>query len=83
MVLEKVSLKKPDPYGAIEISNILKIPSYEFLYLGDTGVDMITANRAGMYPIGVLWGFRTQKELLENGAKILIKSPEELLDLIS
>ena len=43
---------------------------------------MQTAEAAGARGVGVLWGFRTADELLENGALALIKSPEELLQLI-
>jgi len=71
--------KKPDPAGAFEIAEHLKIATDEFLYLGDTGTDMKTAVSAGMYPVGVLWGFRESGELLNNGAKVLIKEPIELL----
>jgi phosphoglycolate phosphatase len=73
---------KPDPGGAVEISMKFNIPPHEFLYLGDTDVDMKTAVAAGMYPVGVLWGFRTAEELTENGAKVLINKPEELMELI-
>jgi phosphoglycolate phosphatase len=73
---------KPDPHGAIEISDKLGIPPSEFLYLGDTSIDMKTAVAAGMYPVGVLWGFRTGEELLDNGAKILLKKPLDLLSII-
>lgn len=74
--------KKPDPAGAIEISRMLRIPAQEFLYLGDTHVDMRTANAAGMYAVGALWGFRKADELVEGGAKVLIPKPETLLDLL-
>lgn len=74
--------KKPDPAGALEIAQILKVQPSECLYLGDTAVDMKTANAAGMYAVGVLWGFRKADELLENGAKILISEPQELLDIL-
>jgi phosphoglycolate phosphatase len=43
---------------------------------------MKTGVAAGMHPVGVLWGFRTKKELQKNGAKTLIEKPQELLDLI-
>jgi phosphoglycolate phosphatase len=36
-----------------------------------------------MYAVGALWGFRTEAELLENGAKAVIKKPEELLKIIN
>lgn len=70
---------KPDPSGALHIAGHLEIEPGRFLYLGDTGVDMMTAVRAGMFPVGALWGFRDEKELRENGAEATICSPAELL----
>ncbi|MEO0185183.1 MAG: HAD family hydrolase [candidate division WOR-3 bacterium] len=74
--------KKPAPDGALQIAQILQIPPEDFLYLGDSNIDMKTAVSAGMYPVGALWGFRTADELLSAGAKRLIKKPEELLKII-
>ena len=74
---------KPDPASALQIACDLKIQPQEFLYLGDTDIDMQTANSAGMYAVGVLWGFRTAEELKANGAKILIESPLELMNLFN
>jgi phosphoglycolate phosphatase len=71
--------KKPDPAGALEIADSLKLPPKEILYLGDTGTDMRTATAAGMFPVGVLWGFRTASELTAEGAQVLIEHPQELL----
>ncbi len=39
--------------------------------------------RAGMHPVGVLWGFRDRKELLESGAEYVVAKPEEVLALCS
>jgi phosphoglycolate phosphatase len=69
---------KPDPSGALEIASIMDINPQDFLYLGDTSVDMQTANNAGMYPVGVTWGFRKKEELLKSGAKLIINHPMEL-----
>jgi len=74
--------RKPDPAGALEISSLLGANPDRMLYLGDTATDMQTAVSAGMFPVGVLWGFRTREELLENGAKAVIQHPRELLSLI-
>lgn len=71
--------KKPDPTGALEIAQQLGLHPSTILYLGDTNTDMQTAVRAGMYPVGALWGFRTADELLANGARTLIQNPTELL----
>ena len=51
--------KKPDPSAALQIAQRLKTPPSEFLYLGDSDIDMKTATAAGMYAVGVLWGYRT------------------------
>jgi phosphoglycolate phosphatase len=75
-------LRKPNPSGALKICKQLDISPENFLYLGDTGTDMQTANNAGMYAIGVLWGFRTKAELIANGARRIIETPPELLTLL-
>jgi len=74
--------KKPDPCGAILIAERMGVSPKDFIYLGDTGIDMETANRAGMFAVGVLWGFRAEEELLTSGAKALIEKPMDLLSLI-
>jgi phosphoglycolate phosphatase len=73
---------KPDPAGALEIARTLGTPPEDFLYLGDTAVDIRTAIAAGMTPVGALWGFRPAKELRESGATILIEQPLEILKLL-
>lgn len=70
---------KPNPKGALLISEKMGIAPEELMYVGDSGVDMETANNSGMYAVGVLWGFRDMEELLENGAKILIQEPMDLI----
>ncbi|MDO4191303.1 MAG: HAD family hydrolase [Bacteroidales bacterium] len=52
----------------------------EVLYVGDSGVDMLTAHNAGVDSVGVTWGFRTREELREYGAKHLVDKPSETLN---
>ncbi len=74
---------KPDPMAALQIAAEVKIEPQKFIYLGDSATDMQTANAAGMYAVGVLWGFRTAEELLKGGAKVLVKEPREVLNLFT
>ena len=74
--------RKPDPKGAIEAARRLRLSPGAILYVGDSDIDMKTANAAGMYAVGVLWGFRPADELIRNGAKVLISKPLELLELL-
>lgn len=74
--------KKPDPAGALALAEELALSVTDFLYVGDSGIDMQTARRAGMFAVGVLWGFRPASELRENGADTLIAHPLKLLELL-
>jgi len=74
---------KPDPTAALQIAAEVKIEPKKFIYLGDSATDMQTANAAGMYAVGALWGFRTVEELLGGGAKVLVKEPKEILNLFA
>lgn len=58
------TLKKPNPDEALRISREMGISPEKILYAGDSGTDMQTANNAGMYAVGVIWGFRSKEELL-------------------
>lgn len=73
---------KPDPTAALQIANELAVSPAEWLYLGDTNTDMRTARAAGMYPVGVLWGFRDRQELEESGAEHVLAKPEAVLGLL-
>ena len=73
--------KKPDPSGALAIAKVFGVNTEACMYIGDTNVDMQTGNRAGMFTVGVLWGFRTRQELMENHAHALAEKPEDLIRL--
>lgn len=50
------------------------------VYVGDSDVDIETANNAGIPCISVLWGFRDKDFLMRHGAKTFISAPQELLE---
>jgi phosphoglycolate phosphatase len=65
---------KPDPAGALHLLDELGITG-DTLYIGDSDVDMETAIRAGMVPVGAGWGFRGKSELEQAGATIVLDKP--------
>jgi phosphoglycolate phosphatase len=71
--------RKPDPAAALEICRLWGLEPREVLYAGDTNTDMQTARQGGMFTVGVLWGFRSKEELIENGAQELAAEPQEML----
>lgn len=74
---------KPAPDIALWIAQKLGVQPGECMYVGDTDTDMQTGNAAGMLTVGVLWGFRDRAELESNHARIIIKKPQELLEIQS
>jgi phosphoglycolate phosphatase len=74
--------RKPDPAGAVEIASRMGLGPSEFLYLGDTSIDMHTALAAGMFAVGALWGFRDEAELREAGAQEIVKTPLDVIPLL-
>jgi phosphoglycolate phosphatase len=75
--------RKPDPAVAIELACRLSVGAAQCCYVGDTATDMRTAQAAGMYPIGALWGFRDAEELLASGAATLAKQPSDVVSIVS
>lgn len=70
---------KPDPTGALAVAEGFGLEPAEIAFVGDTRTDMTTAVASGMVGVGVLWGFREQRELNEAGARHIIGYPPELI----
>ena len=70
---------KPDPEALIQLLDKFKAGPAETVFVGDSGVDIDVARAAGVYSVGVSWGFRDKKELLEHYAGSIIDTPAELL----
>ncbi len=73
---------KPDPTVVLYALKKLNLNADECIFVGDSNVDIFTAKNSGMTPIGVTWGFRDAKELIESGAAYLIENPLELLNIV-
>ena len=52
------------------------------VYVGDSEVDVATAQNAGLPLVAVSWGFRSRAALQEAGAATIVDTPEELLALL-
>ncbi len=73
---------KPDPSIVFSILAKTKMAKADCLYVGDSGVDMETARRACIDSVGVTWGFRSKKELVEYHANAIVGSPIDILDIV-
>ena len=70
--------KKPCPDGILKAMEILNASPDKTVMIGDSEVDVETAKNAGIASIGVLWGFRDEKTLVDAGVDELVDSPERL-----
>lgn len=73
---------KPDPAGALDIAELLKIPPAEIAFLGDSTIDLQTARHAGMIPIAATWGYHDAPALAAEKPPFSIDHIAELLPLI-
>ena len=60
----------------------MNLKAEEAIYIGDSDVDIKTAENSLMPCISVTWGFRDKEFLIKNGAKIIVESPKEIFNYI-
>lgn len=70
--------KKPAPDTVIEALRQLNADKNTAVYIGDSDVDIMTAENCGMPCISVLWGFRSKKFLIEHRAQLFVEKPSEI-----
>lgn len=80
--LSTEALKKPNPFEALEIGKKWNLKPEEILFVGDSDIDMQTAVNAKMFPVGVTWGYRTEEELKNSGAKLVVNNASELIEIL-
>lgn len=73
---------KPDPSIVFMILAQARMPKQDTLFIGDSGIDMETARRACVDSVGVTWGFRPVKELVEYNANVIINRPQDIIPII-
>ncbi len=73
---------KPNPDSVFAIISNLGLTKNEVVFVGDTSVDIETANNAEIDSIGVLWGFRKREELERAKATFIVSHPEEILEIV-
>lgn len=74
--------KKPAPDTVNEALRALDVTAAGAVYIGDSDVDVETAQNCAMPCISVTWGLRDEGFLRDHGAAILIHTPEELQSLL-
>ena len=73
---------KPSPDIVHEIMATANVYRKDTIYVGDSGVDMQTANNAGINAVAVSWGFRPRQELETYCPFAIIDKAEDLIPYI-
>lgn len=74
--------RKPDPTVAKQIIHQASIDKGQVLYVGDTEVDVLTAQAAGIDSAFVTWGFRNLDQVKDLGPTYVCQTVEDLLKII-
>ncbi len=74
--------KKPAPDTVIQVLKELNCDKSEAIYLGDSEVDIMTAENSGMPCISVTWGFKDEDFLKRHNAQIIVNNPQEIINFI-
>lgn len=73
-------LPKPSPFGVYKAMKELGADKASTIYVGDSEVDVQTAQNANIPCIGVTWGFRGRAYL--DGADYIIDDPCEIINIV-
>lgn len=76
-------LKKPAPDTVFKAIEELGSTKSSSIYVGDSEVDVKTAENAGIPCIGAAWGFRGRDVLKAEDADYIVDKPNEILKIIS
>lgn len=73
--------KKPDPTVPLMIAEQLGVKPSECAFIGDSEVDILTAQNSGFASVAVSWGFRSRCDLEKSSPDIIIDHPSQLLEI--
>ena len=74
---------KPDPTLLNKLMEQLGADRAHTLFVGDSNVDIQTGKNGGLATCGVLWGFRSRRELELAGADHIVEHPGQMAALVT
>lgn len=74
--------RKPDPAPLLKVINDLRVEAVRAVFIGDSPIDGETGKKAGVFTIGVPYGYRGDMKLVDIGFDLVIKDFKELQTVI-
>lgn len=75
--------RKPDPESVHAIINKYGLTTRDTVYIGDSEVDVLTAQNAKVDCVAVSWGFRDREVLVDVGATMIADTMDELYEYLT
>lgn len=74
--------RKPDPTGLLTCAEEMGVSPDRCIYFGDSASDVMAAHNAGMYAVGVTWGYQPVERIKTGEPDALIDDPKDILSFL-
>lgn len=75
--------RKPDATSALELTEQMQCDPANVVFVGDSDVDIQTAQNANMHSVAVTWGLRDRDHLIAAKPDHIIDAPDQLIALLN
>ena len=74
--------RKPNPDSTLYLLQYFNCRSSEALFVGDSIVDIKTAQNANISSVGVLWGNGIKEDFKKQQSDFILEKPQEILEIL-
>ena len=74
--------RKPSPDSTVHMLQYFNCSASDALFIGDSIVDVKTAQNASIRSVGVLWGNSTEEDFIKQKSDFILESPQEILNIL-
>ena len=74
--------RKPSPDSTIHMLQHFNCHSSDALFVGDSIVDIKTAQNANVSSVGAIWGNGDEEDFKKQGSDFILEKPQDLLNII-
>ena len=71
---------KPEPGTALRLAELLGVSPHDCMLIGDSEIDILTAENAEFDILSVSWGYSSKNKLIFKWAQDIVDTPYELLE---
>jgi phosphoglycolate phosphatase len=74
--------RKPSPDSTLHMLQNFNCSASDTLFIGDSIVDIKTAQNASIRSVGVLWGNGTEEDFIKQKSDFILESPQEIFNIL-